>query len=100
MLQQDLLHNVITYSAVISACGKGHSHLQRGTSECVNGQRPQIQAPFSVLARRDHQIHRVEAMLRQGLLHNVITYSALISACGCRGYLGCRRYNFEVVCPS
>ena len=54
-MRQGLLPNVITYSALISACEK------------------------DALPQRALQL--LETMLHQGLLPEVITYSALISAC-------------------
>jgi len=55
MLHQGLLPNVLTYSALISACEKG--------------------------ALPQRALELLETMRHQGLLPNVITYSALISAC-------------------
>ena len=55
MLHQGLLPNVITYSALVSACEKGK------------------------LPQRALEL--LETLLHQGLLPEVITYSALISAC-------------------
>ena len=50
-----MVPNVITYSALISACGKG--------------EQPERARKF------------FEEMKQQGVVPNVITYSALISAC-------------------
>ena len=50
-----MVPNVITYSAMISACEKGH----------------QLEPAMEIFA----------AMQQQGVVPNVVTYSALISAC-------------------
>ena len=56
MLRQALEPNMVTYSALISACGKGQE-LRRTFDVC-------------------------EEMRRQALEPDMVTYSALISACG------------------
>ena len=55
MKQQGMVPNVITYSALISACEKGK--------------------------QPERALELFEAMKRQGVVPNVITYNALISAC-------------------
>ena len=55
MVSERLMPNVVTYSAAISACGKG--------------QKPQ------------QALHLLQELQLRGLLPNVITYSAAISAC-------------------
>jgi len=55
MQEQGLIPNVITYSALISACEKSY----------------QVEKAFGLF----------ETMQRQGVVPNEITYSALITAC-------------------
>ena len=66
-----LLPDVITYSAAISACEKGH---------------------------KPHQaLHLLQELQLRGLLPNVITYSAAISACES---ICCRAWSPEAICPT
>ena len=55
MVSERLMPNVVTYSAAISACGKG--------------QKPQ------------QALHLLQELQLRGLLQDVVTYSAAISAC-------------------
>ena len=56
MLRYALEPNMVTYNALISACGKGQE-LRRAVDVCAE-------------------------MRRQALEPNMVTYSGLISACG------------------
>ena len=55
MQQQSMVPNIITYSALISACEKGK--------------------------QPERALELFEAMKQQGVVPDVITYNALISAC-------------------
>ena len=108
MLHQGLLHNAITYSAVISACGKGitavggnaaprcpaegsgvrepGSSSRRGCAK-ASGQKGSVTTLWSCMregcaAAESLAAPRGNAAPRQGLRPDGITYSDLVSACG------------------
>ena len=85
-----LVPNVITYSALISACAKGHKGskglgaLPGDTCPRPGARRPHLQRLVPYLRQGPRTAERALELFQvlrvQGLVPHVITYSALLSA--------------------
>ena len=97
MPERDLRPNVVTYNALIRACGRdGHVHRAYGVFNDMlkGGVKPDI-ITFLALINACAIVGEVESafdvyrtMQRAGVLPDVMTYTALITACGKAGEVG------------
>ena len=81
MQRKGLEQDVITYSALISACAKGDNNAEKALQLLAEMQRKGLEPNVITYSALISACELLVEMQRKGLEPDVITHSALISAC-------------------